>query len=123
MSAKQQEVDRLIEQYGADTARLFMMFAAPPEQTLEWSDSGVEGAYRFMKRVWSFGHTLKSQASAGEAGPLRREIHLLLNQANYDLGKLQLNTVASACMKMLNTLEEAAKPAAMSEASEAGGER
>ena len=101
----------LIEQYGADTARFFMMFASPPEQTLEWSDSGVEGAYRFMKRVWSFGHALKAQAATGEAGsestPLRREIHLLLKQANYDLGKLQFNTVASACMKMLNALEKA----------------
>ena len=96
----------LIEQYGADTARFFMMFAAPPEQTLEWSDSGVEGAYRFMKRVWSFGHALKMQAVSGEAGSLRREIHLLLKQANYDLGKLQFNTVASATMKMLNALEK-----------------
>jgi leucyl-tRNA synthetase len=98
----------LIEQYGADTARFFMMFASPPEQTLEWSDSGVEGAYRFMKRVWAFGHSLKNQAATGEASSLRREIHLLLKQANYDLGKLQFNTVASACMKMLNALEKAA---------------
>jgi leucyl-tRNA synthetase len=97
----------LIEQYGADTARFFMMFASPPEQTLEWSDSGVEGAYRFMKRVWALGHTLKLQATTNEAGPLRREIHLLLKQANYDLSKLQFNTVASACMKMLNALEKA----------------
>ena len=97
----------LIEQYGADTARFFMMFASPPEQTLEWSDSGVEGAYRFMKRVWAFGHALKSQNVSGEAGSLRREIHLLLKQANYDLGKLQFNTVASATMKMLNALEKA----------------
>ena len=97
----------LIEQYGADTARFFIIFAAPPDQSLDWSDTGVEGAYRFMKRVWSFGHTLKSQAAAGEAGPLRREIHLLLKQANYDLAKLQFNTVASACMKMLNALEKA----------------
>jgi leucyl-tRNA synthetase len=97
----------LIEAYGADTARFFMMFASPPEQTLEWSDSGVEGAYRFMKRVWALGHALKSQATTSEAGPLRREIHLLLKQANYDLSKLQFNTVASACMKMLNALEKA----------------
>ncbi|MDP3030490.1 MAG: class I tRNA ligase family protein, partial [Rhodocyclaceae bacterium] len=96
----------LIEQYGADTARFFMMFASPPEQTLEWSDSGVEGAYRFLKRVWAFGHALKSQAAIKESGALRREIHLLLKQANYDLGKLQFNTVASACMKMLNALEK-----------------
>jgi leucyl-tRNA synthetase len=106
----------LIDEFGADTARFFMMFASPPEQTLEWSDSGVEGAYRFLKRVWAFGHA--SQAIAGRALPatlaagpaaLRREIHLLLKQANYDLGKLQFNTVASAAMKMLNALEKAHK--------------
>ncbi|MBI4999064.1 MAG: leucine--tRNA ligase, partial [Rhodocyclales bacterium] len=98
----------LIEEYGADTARFFMMFASPPEQTLEWSDSGVEGAYRFLKRLWAFGHALKSRASDKEASSLRREIHLLLKQANYDLGKMQFNTVASAAMKMLNALEKSA---------------
>ncbi len=97
----------LIETYGADTARFFMMFASPPEQTLEWSDSGVEGAYRFLRRVWSFGHALKHAAVVGEAAGLRREIHLLLKQANYDLAKFQFNTVASAAMKMLNALEKA----------------
>jgi len=106
----------LIDEFGADTARFFMMFASPPEQTLEWSDSGVEGAYRFLKRVWAFGHG--SQATAGRALPatlaagpaaLRREIHLLLKQANYDLAKLQFNTVASATMKMLNALEKVPK--------------
>jgi leucyl-tRNA synthetase len=106
----------LIEEYGADTARFFMMFASPPEQTLEWSDSGVEGAYRFMKRVWAFGHTIESLAQtdmpaslATAPAVLRREMHLLLKQANYDLGKLQFNTVASATMKMLNALEKAPK--------------
>ncbi|MBK6638519.1 MAG: leucine--tRNA ligase [Rhodocyclaceae bacterium] len=106
----------LIEQYGADTARFFMMFAAPPEQTLEWSDSGVEGAFRFLRRVWNFGvahqTALRTQAPVPAALPdelaaLRREIHLLLKQANFDLGKFQFNTVASACMKMLNALEKA----------------
>ena len=62
----------LIEQYGADTARFFMMFAAPPEQTLEWSDSGVEGAYRFMKRVWAFGHAIRSRDGRRHAGDTRR---------------------------------------------------
>ncbi|MBA3032136.1 MAG: leucine--tRNA ligase [Gammaproteobacteria bacterium] len=115
----------LIEQYGADTARFFMMFASPPEQTLEWSDSGVEGAYRFLKRVWAFGHALKKEIGdrpqfyesqnrglspiSGAPAALRRELHLLLKQANYDLGKLQFNTVASATMKMLNALEKAPK--------------
>jgi leucyl-tRNA synthetase len=106
----------LIEEYGADTARFFMMFASPPEQTLEWSDSGVEGAYRFMKRVWGFGHAIRALAQTpmsvaldGAPAALRRELHLLLKQANYDLGKLQFNTVASATMKMLNALEKAPK--------------
>ncbi len=106
----------LIDEFGADTARFFMMFASPPEQTLEWSDSGVEGAYRFLKRVWAFGHgaqaAIRAQAAMPEKLPealaaMRREIHLLLKQANYDLGKFQFNTVASAAMKMLNSLEKA----------------
>ena len=96
----------LIEEYGADTARFFMMFASPPEQTLEWSDSGVEGAYRFLKRVWAFGHALKNRTPGQKASSLRRDIHVLLKQANYDLGKMQFNTVASAAMKMLNALEK-----------------
>jgi len=106
----------LIEQYGADTARLFMMFAAPPEQTLEWADSGVEGAHRFLKRVWTFGHALSMEPAAAMPAKLsaaladiRREVHLTLKQANYDLGKHQFNTVASAGMKMLNALEKTAK--------------
>ncbi|MCM2309262.1 MAG: leucine--tRNA ligase [Sulfuritalea sp.] len=105
----------LIDEFGADTARFFMMFASPPEQTLEWSDSGVEGAYRFLRRVWAFGHAEQPAIAARAAMParlpeplaaMRREIHLLLKQANYDLGKFQFNTVASAAMKMLNSLEK-----------------
>ncbi len=117
----------LIEQYGADTARFFMMFAAPPEQTLEWSDAGVEGAYRFLRRVWSFGHLFATEirpqigatrSLAGaklpeELAAFRREIHLLLKQANYDLGKQQFNTVASATMKMLNAIEKAPRQSAL----------
>jgi leucyl-tRNA synthetase len=104
--------------YGADTARLFTMFAAPPEQTLEWSDSGVEGASRFLRRVWAYGHANAGrvkQALADASTPgfgdaektLRREVHKLLQQADYDLKRIQYNTVVSACMKMLNTLESA----------------
>jgi leucyl-tRNA synthetase len=109
----------IIDQYGADTARFFMMFASPPEQTLEWSDAGVEGAYRFLKRVWAFGDALSLQTllstQAEMAMPdklsatlanIRREVHLTLKQANYDLGKHQFNTVASAGMKILNALEK-----------------
>jgi len=107
----------LIEKYGADTARFFMMFASPPEQTLEWSDSGVEGAYRFLRRVWNFAAENKQSIKDGMrlkpdwsgAAPavktVRFEVHSLIKQANHDLEKFQFNTVASACMKILNTLE------------------
>jgi leucyl-tRNA synthetase len=110
----------LIDEYGADTARLFMMFAAPPEQTLEWADSGVEGSHRFLKRLWAFAaefanigkeqHDLATLG--GDAKTLRREIHLALRQANYDMARFQFNTVVSAAMKMLNALEKSGKEAA-----------
>jgi leucyl-tRNA synthetase len=107
-----------IEQYGADTARLFTMFASPPEQTLEWSNSGVEGASRFLRRVWAYAYAQRERVAAALAGQqqgtltdaqktLRREVHKLLQQADYDLKRIQYNTVVSACMKMLNTLESA----------------
>lgn len=107
----------LIEQYGADTARLFMMFAAPPEQTLEWSESGVEGSHRFLKRLWAFAtefaHIGRESPDLAnltpEAKGLRREIHLALKQANYDMARFQFNTVVSAAMKMLNALEKSGK--------------
>jgi leucyl-tRNA synthetase len=110
----------IIDQYGADTARLFMMFASPPEQTLEWSDAGVEGAYRFLRRLWAFAHAQATRheaapATAGDSAasaPLRREIHTLLKQAHHDLARLQFNTVVSAAMKMLNALERAPQAAA-----------
>lgn len=105
-----------IEQYGADTARLFTMFASPPEQTLEWSGSGVEGASRFLRRVWAFAFKNKEMIEKAANQPLpkdlpeslktlRREIHQVLQQANQDYARIQYNTVVSACMKMLNTLE------------------
>ncbi len=103
----------LIETYGADTARFYMMFAAPPEQTLEWSDSSVEGSHRFLRRVWVFGHLMSEQDAsvamiglASGVAATRREIHSTLKQASYDLSKQQFNTVASGCMKMLNALEK-----------------
>jgi len=109
----------LIEHYGADTARLFMMFAAPPEQTLEWADSGVEGAHRFLKRVWAYSHTLSNMTATAmpyklspTLADIRREVHLTLKQANYDLSKHQFNTVASASMKILNALEKTLKDTA-----------
>jgi leucyl-tRNA synthetase len=108
-----------IAQYGADTARLFTMFASPPEQTLEWSGSGVEGAHRFLRRIWAYAYAQAPRIGAALAAgkvtapatapdkALRRDIHKLLQQADYDLKRIQYNTVVSACMKMLNTLESA----------------
>ncbi len=108
----------LIEKYGADTARLYTMFTAPPEATLEWNDAAVEGSYRFLRRVWNFAHkheaTLKA-ATAGnlsaakprkEAADLRREMHMVLKQVSYDYDRMQYNTVVSGCMKLLNALED-----------------
>jgi len=104
----------LINEQGADTARLFVMFASPPEQTLEWNDAGVEGAHRFLKRVWGFGaKNAEAIKAAGkdfsaldEAGKaLRREVHLVLKQISYDYERMQYNTVVSGCMKLLNALE------------------
>jgi leucyl-tRNA synthetase len=104
----------LIDEYGADTARCYIMFASPPEQSLEWSDSSVEGVARFLRRLWSFGCELDAiRRTAPGALPrltaawtgVRREIHANLKQANYDIGRHQFNTVVSAGMKMLNALE------------------
>ena len=118
----------LIERYGADTARLYTMFTAPPEATLEWNDAAVEGSYRFLRRVWAFAHkhvtrlSESNSASAktahhfaglldknplrADAKTLRREMHLVLKQVSYDYERMQYNTVVSGCMKLLNALED-----------------
>src|SRR6185437_12193801 len=105
----------MIERYGADAARLFVMFASPPEHTIEWSDGGVEGAHRFLRRLWNHAHGQRDIVCAQDAfdwrnasqtvRDARREIHLALKQATYDYERIQYNTVVSAGMKMLNTLE------------------
>ena len=104
----------LIDRYGADTARLFVMFASPPEQTLEWNDAGVEGAHRFLKRVWGFGARHAQAIAEAGAGPatlrnearaLRRELHQVLRQISYDYERMQYNTVVSGAMKLLNAME------------------
>ena len=104
----------LIDRYGADTARLFVMFASPPEQTLEWNDAGVEGAHRFLRRLWNFGVRQAEAAKGAGAVPanlpddakaLRREVHKVLEQISYDYERMQYNTVVSGGMKLLNALE------------------
>ncbi|MGZ8259025.1 MAG: leucine--tRNA ligase [Caldimonas sp.] len=103
----------LIERFGADTARLFVMFASPPEQTIEWTDAGVEGAHRFLRRLWKFAarnaETIAAAAARGGARglapPLRHEIHSVLRQVSYDYDRMQYNTVVSGAMKLLNALE------------------
>jgi leucyl-tRNA synthetase len=114
----------LIEKYGADTARLYTMFTAPPEATLEWNDAGVEGSYRFLRRVWNFGvklasmdhaqalaaagqaHSLQAVEFSKEAKALRLEMHTVLKQVDYDYQRMQYNTVVSGAMKMINALDD-----------------
>ena len=110
----------LIGKYGADTARLYTMFTAPPEATLEWNDGAVEGSYRFLRRVWNFGYKLhttinianyvyKTWANATfskEIKALRLDIHTVLKQVDYDYQRMQYNTVVSGAMKLLNALED-----------------
>ncbi|WP_094159629.1 leucine--tRNA ligase, partial [Thiomonas delicata] len=104
----------LIDRYGADTARLFTMFAAPPEATLEWNDAAVEGAHRFLRRVWALGAKLHEWADdhrndvSDDARTVRREVHQILQQVSFDYGRMQYNTVVSGAMKLLNALESAA---------------
>ena len=104
----------LIDQYGADTVRLFTMFAAPPEQSLEWSDSGVEGAYRFLKRLWKAvqEHVAKGAPppldgnSLGDAQrALRRKVHETIQKVSDDVGRrYTFNTAIAANMELLNEL-------------------
>jgi leucyl-tRNA synthetase len=104
----------LVDRYGADTARLFMMFAAPPEHTLEWSDEGVEGAFRFMKRLWKIVHAHVQGGPAGRPGvdalnpaqrALRRPVHETLAKVGDDIGRRRtFNTAIAAVMELLNAL-------------------
>ena len=99
----------LIDKYGADTARFFVIFTAPPEYTLEWSDSGVEGSHRFLKRLWTYCVRFDGgggpEATQDLLKATRFEIHSVLKQANNDMQRQQFNTVASAGMKILNALD------------------
>ena len=102
----------LIDRYGADTVRLFSMFAAPPEQSLEWSDSGVEGANRFIRRLWRLVHDFDTDGTEslpdslnGEQKNLRRKIHEIIAKVSDDYGRRQtFNTAVAAVMELCNEL-------------------
>ena len=104
----------LVDKYGADTIRLFMLFAAPPEQTLEWSASGVEGAHRFLKRLWRavaehviVGSVPKLDVPLlnGDQRALRRQIHETISKVGDDIGRrYTFNTAVAAIMELLNAL-------------------
>ena len=114
--------NHLINTYGADTARLFVMFAAPPDQSLEWSDTAVEGAHRFLKRIWSFAHehqiiiidandvtlsgngALDWEHTDNRLKKSRHVVHQILAQAAHDYERNQFNTVVSSCMKLFNEI-------------------
>jgi leucyl-tRNA synthetase len=104
----------LIESYGADTVRLFMMFAAPPEQALEWSDEGVQGAYRFLRRFWAAVHAHVEAGDVGEVDAhaldddqkaLRRKVHQTIDKMSDDIGRRHaFNTAVAAAMELLNAV-------------------
>lgn len=104
----------LIEQYGADTARLFMMFASPPEQSLEWSDTGIEGASRFLKRLWRlvYEHVEKGGVAALDTNTLnndqkniRRQTHETISKVSDDIGRrFTFNTAIASVMELINAL-------------------
>ncbi len=128
---------QLVEEYGADTLRLFLMFAAPPDQSLEWSDQGIEGAHRFLKRLWTFAHKFQEMIHnynsifKGSMAPIdwdeieksnklsietlkylrqgHKEVHAILKKVHYDMEISQYNTIVSSAMKLLNLLSELPK--------------
>jgi len=124
----------LIEHYGADTVRLFVMFAAPPEQSLEWSDSGVEGAFRFLRRLWTFGYENRNNIRQqnrlapstfanmpwdkinAEQMNLFRQLYEIVDQVKFDYERQQYNTVVSGCMKIFNLLTKLETTQAKTEA-------
>lgn len=107
----------VIDLYGADTVRLFIMFTSPPEQTLEWSDTGVEGAHRFLKRVWKLAYDFTQQGAADAVEvtslnsgqkTLRRELHKTIAKVSDDIGRRNtFNTAIAAIMELMNHLAKA----------------
>ncbi|MBI4633061.1 MAG: leucine--tRNA ligase [Deltaproteobacteria bacterium] len=121
--------DYLVEKYGADTARLFCLFAAPPEKDLEWSDQGIEGAFRFLSRTWRIVMDYlddiydiapyrgpvsgNGQVLEGEIKELRRKTHQTIKRVTADIeDRFHFNTVISAVMELVNALYQIGRPAA-----------
>ncbi|GAB6065856.1 class I tRNA ligase family protein [Aquifex pyrophilus] len=111
--------EEAVEKYGADTVRLYILFAAPPEQDFEWTDEGIQGAYRFLNRLWNFVNTyidkLKEVSYTkeelrrveGRAKEVRREVHRTIEQFRRDFEeRYQFNTAIASVMKLLNTLQK-----------------
>ena len=107
--------EALVKKYGADTARLYTMFTAPPESTLEWSESGVEGAHKYLRRLWNYAYEHRDALDATPVDPaaldakhktIRHTIHSELRSARYDYSRNQFNTVVSSTMKILNAISE-----------------
>ncbi len=115
------EPKTLVDTYGADTARLFTMFAAPPEQSLEWNNDAVEGCARYLRRLWTFCYEYNQLSQLSQSDNLdvsnlnetdkacRFAVYSILKQASFDFDRIQYNTVVSAAMKLLNALEDANK--------------
>jgi leucyl-tRNA synthetase len=113
--------EELVNAYGADTARLFTLFAAPPEKDLEWSDQGVEGAYRFLTRLWRFVYNYRQLGSglsstghpenlSGELRELRRSIHRTIKKVTDDIeSRFHFNTAIASIMELFNALSAAAQ--------------
>ncbi|MEO5655648.1 MAG: leucine--tRNA ligase [Nitrosospira sp.] len=113
---------KLVEQYGADTARLFMMFASPPEQTLEWADAGIDGAFRFLKRLWkqvyehmqqggAIDHPAQNEDFGPELRSLRYQLHQTIAKVGDDLGRRHtFNTAIAAVMELMNALGKLQDP-------------
>ncbi len=113
---------KLVEQYGADTARLFMMFASPPEQTLEWADTGVDGAFRFLKRLWkqvyehiqqgeALDRSAQSENPGSELRSVRYQLHQTIAKVGDDLGRRHtFNTAIAAVMELMNALGKLRDP-------------
>jgi leucyl-tRNA synthetase len=108
--------DALIRKYGADTARLFSLFAAPPEKDLDWSDQGVDGSFRFLNRVWKLVHdrldlvraagSVNESSLSSEERILRRSVHKTIRKVTEDIEeRFHFNTAIAAIMELLNTLQ------------------